>query len=71
MSDPEKRTIYLGTVNLGDGDEESIAFAIPTDATPEKIAAAIEVANKEKAEAQERESRRLREMFLTESAADD
>ena len=65
MSEPQR--IYLGTVTLDD-DNTTIAFDIPVDASADEIAAAIERANRERAEAQARETAKLREMFLKESA---
>jgi hypothetical protein len=54
--------IYLGTVTLE--PDESVAFAIPADLDAATIAAAIDRANLERAEAVAEESRKLREIFL-------
>jgi hypothetical protein len=66
MSEPQR--IYLGTVDV-DGDVK-LALDLPLDADVDTIAAAIERANAERMEAQARESRRLREIFL-EGGADE
>jgi hypothetical protein len=59
MSEP--RLVYLGTVEVD--DDKTLGFDIPPNASSEKIAAAIEAANIERAEAQARESERLRKLF--------
>jgi hypothetical protein len=64
MSEPEKRTIYFGTVTLDDGEKTTIALDVPLDADAASIAAAITAAEAAKVAAQTRESKRLRELFL-------
>jgi hypothetical protein len=59
----EPKRIFLGTVDLSDG-EKTIALDIPMDADAATIAAAIEQAEAEKVAAAGRESERLREIFL-------
>jgi hypothetical protein len=63
MSDEPKRITYLGTIDIIE-PSESIAFDLPPDASPATIADAIHRANAERAEAQARESRELRQLFL-------
>jgi hypothetical protein len=61
MTEPQR--IYLGTVPL-DEPGATLALDIPLDADADTIAAAIEAANLARAEAQARESKRLRAIFL-------
>jgi hypothetical protein len=62
MTDEPHKMIFIGALDVPDG--ETVALAIPPGATPGEIAAAIEAANKAKAEAQLAESKRLAKMFL-------
>jgi hypothetical protein len=60
--------IFLGVV---DASEEGEVFVVPNlDASPDEIKAAIERANAARREALAEEARKLRDMFLTGSAAD-
>jgi hypothetical protein len=69
MSDePTKGVIYLGTVDLSDG-EKTIALDLPLNADVETIRAAIEAAEEVKAAAARAETKRLRDMFLPEGEA--
>ena len=62
MSDePTKGVIFLGVVDLSDG-EKTIGLDLPAGTDPDTIKAAIEAANKAKAEAQIRETKALREL---------
>jgi hypothetical protein len=61
--EPTKGVIFLGVVDLSDG-EKTLAFDIPLDADADTIKAAIAAAEAEKAAAQVAESKWLREMFL-------
>jgi hypothetical protein len=67
MSD-EKRITYLGTVDLSDDDEKTVALNIPTngDLDPDAIKAAIACAEEEKAQRKRAESEKLRSQFLGE-----
>ena len=67
MSD-EPHKVFLGTIETGSAGDpaEAIAVVVPPNATADQIAAAIERANNERAEAQARETKRLRELFLDE-----
>jgi len=60
---------YLGTVMTE--PDETVTFNIRANADPTAIAAAITQANLERAEAQARESARLRELFPIEDERHD
>jgi hypothetical protein len=57
------RIIVLGTITVE--DDKTVAFDIPASLDPDVIAAALVAAEEERIVAQARESRKLREMFLS------
>jgi hypothetical protein len=61
MNDETKITL-LGVIATE--PDEALAFTFPADLDPDAIKTAIEKANAERAEAQARETAKLREMFL-------
>ena len=56
----ERKITFLGTVNVDNNE----VLVVPPDADADAIEAAIDEASAERAEAQARESRRLRKLFL-------
>jgi hypothetical protein len=58
------RIIVLGTIDTENGE----AVIIPPGLEPDEIRAAIEAANRAKAEAAAQETMRLRQLFLYEQA---
>jgi hypothetical protein len=61
------KIIVLGTIDTENGE----AVIIPPGLDPDEIKAAIEVANRAKFEAAAQETKRLRDMFLTDGKTDE
>jgi hypothetical protein len=64
LAEPQTRITYLGTVSAEDG--EALAFDIPADLGPDKIAAALEQTERERIEKRAAESAELRKLFPVE-----
>jgi hypothetical protein len=58
----ETRVTFLGAITVD--PDKTIAFDIPPDADADAIRAALAAAEEERAAAQAREAKRLREIFL-------
>jgi hypothetical protein len=63
VREPTPRQILLGVIDTSESDG-AVVLTVPLDADAATIAAAIERAEAERVEAQARESKRLRELFL-------
>jgi hypothetical protein len=64
MAEPQTRGTFLGTVTADEG--EALAFDIPADLDPDKIAAALEQTERERIEKRAAESAELRKLFPVE-----